>query len=115
MATYKGIKTENISFLVEETKLEYGNTYNHITLEDKVISEEELEELNVSKKEENCSVDQLAALAATLTDQENSGPWTQNETTASSFNVAPADPQQEQEYREIKVQSYPVIKIKTFF
>ena len=45
MAVYKGVKTENIKFLVEETKLQYGNVHNIITLEDKVISEEELEEL----------------------------------------------------------------------
>lgn len=45
MAVYKGIRTQNIKFLVEETQLEYGNTHNHITLEGKVISEEELEEL----------------------------------------------------------------------
>ena len=45
MVVYKGVKTENIKFLVEETKLQYGNVHNIITLEDKVISEEELEEL----------------------------------------------------------------------
>lgn len=50
MALYKGVKTDNIKFLVEETKLKYGDVqygevHNLITLEDKVISEEELEEL----------------------------------------------------------------------
>lgn len=47
MAVYKGVKTDNIKFLVEETKLQYGDVHNIITLEDKVISEEELEELIV--------------------------------------------------------------------
>lgn len=47
MALYKGVKTDNIKFLVEETKLQYGDVHNLITLEDKIISEEELEELIV--------------------------------------------------------------------